>query len=123
MQIKCPICGKEYHYDRKICQDCEDYSIYSGFTEVGDKNCHKWNCSIFLGIETIAFRVSDTCDLINNLSPEPRNLTSNERKVYDWNTEPINSLNRKKVRPPRKLTLGDYSTIRKFRSDTSLLYE
>ncbi len=29
MSLKCPICGKEYYYDRKICHTCEDKSIDS----------------------------------------------------------------------------------------------
>ena len=29
MSLKCPICGKEYNHDRKICQTCEDKSIDS----------------------------------------------------------------------------------------------
>ena len=27
MSLKCPFCGKEYFYDSKICQTCEDQSI------------------------------------------------------------------------------------------------
>ncbi|MFX1457388.1 MAG: hypothetical protein ACFFDB_18635, partial [Promethearchaeota archaeon] len=123
MEIKCPICGKKYHYDRKICQECEDYSIYSGLAEDKKKTNHKWNCSIFLGIDTSAFKVSNTCELIKDLTPEPANLITKVRRIYDWNTEAINRINREIVSVPKKLTLGDYSMIKRYRSDASLLYE
>ena len=48
MTLKCPICGREYSYEGKICQDCEDYSTYSGLTEIESFEEHKWNCALFL---------------------------------------------------------------------------
>ncbi len=123
MEIKCPICGKKYHYDRKICQDCEDYSIYSGVAKIGDKNNHKWNCSVFLGIETLAFRASKFCDSIKNLTPEPNNFIINERKLYDWNSETASRFKRKKEGFPINIPPSNFSTIKKYGSDTSLVYE
>ena len=30
--LKCPICGKMYAYESKICTECEEYAIRSGLT-------------------------------------------------------------------------------------------
>ena len=63
MEIRCPICGKKYCYDRKICQDCEDYSINSGAADFEGNRNHKWNCSVFLEINSLAYKTSKFCDL------------------------------------------------------------
>ena len=120
MEIKCPICGKKYKYDRKICQDCENYSIYSGVAEIGNK---KWNCSVFLGIETMAFSTNKTFKSIKKLTLEPRNFITNERKSYDWKTKDVSRFKRKMENSSIRLPVNDFSTIKKYRSSASLLYE
>lgn len=123
MDIKCPICGKKYSYDRKICQECEDYSIYSGLTNFNGENQHKWNCSVFLGISSTAFKISKIIDLTKDLSPEPNNLAIHERETYEWNCEPNHHFYRKKETNYTPLTLGIFSTIIKNKTDSHLLFE
>ena len=90
MEIRCPICGKKYQYDRKICQECEDYSTYSGLADINQKKNHKWNCSVFLGFDSIAFKTSEICELTKNLTLEPNNFAIIEKELYDWNCETVN---------------------------------
>ncbi|MFX1324419.1 MAG: hypothetical protein ACFE8N_05650 [Promethearchaeota archaeon] len=123
MEIKCPICGKKYYYDSKICLECEDYSIYSGVSEHEGKLHHKWNCSIFLDIPSSAYKVSKVCDLTKDLSPEPNNLIIHERKFYDWNCESVSHSWGNVKKSSNSLTLGDFLTIMKSKSDSYLLYE
>lgn len=54
MALICIFCRKEYHHDRKICQLCEDYSIYSGLA-FSNENNGKWRCDKFLELNTIFF--------------------------------------------------------------------
>lgn len=123
MDIKCPICGKKYSYDRCICQECEDYSIYSGVTNFNSRNQHKWNCSVFLEISSTAFRSSNVNDLTKELSPEPNNLATYEREIYDWNCEPNHRIYRKKETIYTPLTLGVFSTIMKNKTESHLFFE
>ncbi|MFX0081867.1 MAG: hypothetical protein ACFE94_08950 [Candidatus Hodarchaeota archaeon] len=123
MEIKCPVCGKKYRYDSKICQECEDYSISSGLTDFGGRDNNKWNCSIFLGIDTIAFKTSKTCELIKDLTPEPNNFAIHERASYDWNCEPNNKLNLNSENIRKALTIKDFSTFMRSKKDSSLIYE
>jgi hypothetical protein len=130
MEIKCPICGKKYHYDRKICQECEDYSIYSGLADINNKKNHKWNCSIFLGCDTIAFKTSKTWELTKNLTPEPENFAIHEKELYDWNCETVNRSKGYKESSPMKQLLENFSAknknkigIVRSKSIASLIYE
>jgi hypothetical protein len=123
MEIRCPICGKKYSYDRKICQECEDYSIYSGVYDVDGKKYHKWNCSVFLKISSSAFKTSKIRELTKELSPEPNNLVIHEREIYDWNCEPNHHIYRKKETTYTPLTLGVFSTIMKNKTDSHLFFE
>ncbi len=124
MEIKCPVCGKKYHYDRKICQDCEDYSVYSGVADIGDKTNHKWNCSVFLGIDTTAFRKSRTSESIKDLTPEPESLAINERNLYDWNSEAVRRFKPKKESIPIVFPSKKFFTPNiKNKSNSSLFYE
>ncbi len=123
MEIKCPICGKKYHYDSKICQACEDYSIYSGITKSRYELDHKWNCSVFIGIETLAFKPTPIYELIKDLTPEPNNFITNKGKAYNWNSEFTSKYERELKSSSGSLTLGNFSIIKRDRSDASLLYE
>ncbi|MFX1479387.1 MAG: hypothetical protein ACFFCI_14740 [Promethearchaeota archaeon] len=123
MEIKCPICGKKYSYDRKICQECEDTSIYSSGADFINELEHKWNCSIFLDFKSIAFKPSKFCDLTRELSPEPNNLAIYEREPYNWNCDPSYQLFRKKEKPSTMLTIGDFSIHMRSKSNSHLFYE
>lgn len=121
MEIRCPICGKKYSYDSKICQECEDYSIYSNLCDIHDD--HKWNCSIFLTINSSAFKTSRIRDLTKELSPEPNNLVVHEREIYDWNCESTYKTYRNREDTFKPLTLGDFSMIMKNKTDSHLFFE
>lgn len=123
MEIKCPVCGKKYRYDSKICQECENYSIYSGITDFGSRDNHKWNCSIFLDINTIAFKSSKTCELIKDLTLEPNNYAIHEKESYNWNCESINRFNRNTENSRKTLTIKDFSMFMRIKKDSSLIYE
>jgi len=87
MSLKCPFCGKEYFHDRKICQTCEDKSINSGLVYNEDDKPQKWNCSKFLGIDTIAFgRRKHDRACIKNAS-EPKFSDFNPKLDYNWNCD------------------------------------
>ncbi len=123
MEIKCPVCGKKYKYDRKICQECEDYSIYSGLAKVDGKISHKWNCAVYLGLDTITFKTGKISELTQELSPEPINLAVEKRNFYYWNCESINQLCKKEKRSLSPVTLGDFSTHVRNKTNSSLFYE
>ena len=123
MEIKCPVCGKKYSYDREICQECEDYSIYSGVCDFEGKNHHKWNCSVFLDIKSIAFKTSKINELTKALSPEPNNLVIHERELYDWNCESSYQIYRNRENTFKPLTLRDFSTLMKYKTDSHLFFE
>ncbi|MFW9880017.1 MAG: hypothetical protein ACFFG0_43640 [Candidatus Thorarchaeota archaeon] len=123
MELKCPVCGKKYRHDSKICHECEDHSIYSGLTDIGDRDNHKWNCSIFLDIDTIAFKSSKIRELIKDLTPEPNNFAIHENTSYDWNCKPINKSKLDTKNIQNTLTIKDFSTFMKSKKYSSLIYE
>ena len=123
MEIKCPICGKKYCYDSKICQECEDYSINSGVADFEGIRNHRWNCSVFLEIRSMAYKTRNLCDLTKELSPEPRNLVIEERESYDWNCDPIHRLIKKKEKPLAMLTIGDFYIDTRSKANSHLFYE
>jgi hypothetical protein len=123
MEIRCLICGKKYCYDRKICQDCEEYSINSGVADFEGNRNHKWNCSVFLEIKSVAYKSKNFCDLTKDLSPEPKNLEIDERESYDWNCDSANRLYRKTEESLPKITIGDFYTHMRSKVNSHLFYE
>jgi len=122
MVIRCPICGKKYSYDRMICQDCEDYSNYSGVCEIGDKTRYKWNCSAFLTIKSSAFKSNKVHELMKEPSPEPNNLTIQKREKHNWNCESNYQIYRNRKESFKPLILGDYFLM-KNKTDSHLFFE
>jgi uncharacterized OB-fold protein len=51
MSLKCPICGKEYLHDRRVCYRCEEIAINSGLNSVEKK----WRCDNFLESSRLVF--------------------------------------------------------------------
>ena len=51
MSLKCPICGKEYLHDRKVCHKCEESAVDSGLNAIEKR----WSCDNFLESRSIAF--------------------------------------------------------------------
>lgn len=123
MEIRCPICGKKYSYDRVICQECEDYSIYSGVCEIDNKALHKWNCSAFLTITSSAFKTNKVRELMKELSPEPNNLAIQKREKHNWNCEPNYQIYRNGKESFKPLILGDYFALIKNKTESHLFFE
>jgi len=87
MSLNCPICGKKYFYDRKICQECEDSSIYSGLiTTYGDgEEIQKWNCGIFLEDTNSVFGKRKSFDSYFNIASTPKTLREKNQSKNAWN--------------------------------------
>lgn len=87
MSLICPICGKKYFHDRKICQTCESKSIYSGLTDKEGNANQKWNCGVFLGFDTFAFSKQKVSDRYIKISSEPKFSDFKLKKEQCWNCE------------------------------------
>lgn len=87
MSLTCPICGKKYSHDRKICQTCEEKSIYSGLTNKDNEKVEKWNCGIFLELDTLTFGKRKLDDAYIKIASEPRFTDFKHRKDYYWNCD------------------------------------
>ncbi|MFX1329342.1 MAG: hypothetical protein ACFE91_14530 [Promethearchaeota archaeon] len=87
MPLKCPICGKEYFYDRKICQICENISLYSGLIDNDEIKSQKWNCGIFLEFDTLAFGKHKPNDTYIKIASEPKFSDFKPKKEYVWNCD------------------------------------
>jgi hypothetical protein len=55
MRLECPICGRLYDYESKICKECEDEAIKSQLININPTLGEKWNCAIFLDESNCAF--------------------------------------------------------------------
>ena len=44
MLVKCPNCGIEYSYGRRICQICKDHPLYHVKIFMEEISCYAWNC-------------------------------------------------------------------------------
>lgn len=89
MPLKCPICGKEYFHDRKICKVCESKSIYSGLAITDENTSQKWNCGIFLEFDTLAFGKHKPNDAYIKIASEPKFSDFKPKKEYTWNCNSI----------------------------------
>ncbi len=54
MSLRCHSCGEEYHYDMKICPNCEDDAVNSGLISF-DGLSNNWRCDIFLEVNSLTF--------------------------------------------------------------------
>ena len=91
MFLKCPICGEEYSYDRKICQRCENHSIISGLTSLDTNKHNKWNCGIFLNKMNNPFGKS--FDSYVKIASEPKVFNFNKSEEFEWNCDSIKNFN------------------------------
>ncbi len=85
MSLNCPICGKEYFYDRKICQECEDSSIYSGLITTYEEEIQKWNCGIFLEENNSVFGKRKHFSSYINITSIPKTRREKNRELNAWN--------------------------------------
>jgi len=87
MSLICPICGKKYFYDRKICQTCESKTIYSGLTVKEGNATQKWNCGVFLGFDTLTFGKQRASDRYIKINSEPKFSDFKPIKESYWNCD------------------------------------
>ncbi|MFX1354393.1 MAG: hypothetical protein ACFE8V_12090 [Promethearchaeota archaeon] len=91
--IKCPVCGKTYSYESKICIECEDYLKYSGLSNLVEKNpfknrgFYKWNCAVFLGEDNCVFASKKLLKTYMEITTEPSSLRIASARNYGWNCE------------------------------------
>ena len=85
MSLNCPICGKKYYHDRKICQECEDSSIYSGLITSYGEETQKWNCGIFLEDNNSVFGKRKSYDSYINIASTPKTLREKNQSINAWN--------------------------------------
>ena len=55
MRLECPICGRLYDYESKICKECEDEARMSQLAQINPSLGEKWNCAIFLDDSNCTF--------------------------------------------------------------------
>ena len=85
MSLKCPICGREYDHDSKICLTCESKSITSGLISNDKIVSEKWNCGIFLECDIIAFGKRKPDEPYYKIASEPKYYDCKPRKENPWN--------------------------------------
>jgi len=130
MSLICPICGKKYFHDRKICQTCENKSIYSGLTVKEGNATQKWNCGVFLGFDTLAFGKQKVSDRYIKINSEPKFSDFKPKKEQCWNCESeirfrdfyILKSGVSRLRNYRNLPNNDLGILRK-EVNNSILYE
>ena len=86
MSLKCPICGKEYYYDSKICQACEDESNNSGLLYTFKKS-KNWNCGLFLEFENLTFDHQKPDEVYIKIASEPKFSDYKPKVEYIWNCD------------------------------------
>ena len=80
MSLKCPFCRKEYYYDQKICQECENKSILS-------INIPKDYTYIHYE-RTSAFRSRKPDGSYVKIDSEPKFSDFKSKLDYNWNCNP-----------------------------------
>ncbi len=127
MSLKCPVCQKEFNYESKICQECEDYSIYSGLINKGGTNIQKWNCGVFLGFNSSAFKNTKIYDSSVKIISELKKMDTKKQKIKYWNYDikkgnnPYTNKELSKKFDP--ISLVDEFTINKKKFNNSLIFE
>lgn len=85
MSLKCPICGREYDHDSKICLICESKSITSGLISSDKIVSQKWNCGNFLECDGLAFGKRKSDEPYYKIASEPKYYNCKPRKENPWN--------------------------------------
>jgi hypothetical protein len=67
MALKCPLCGKTYHYESKICQECLNYKEYSKNLSKYMNDGIKLTCASFLSEKDRIFRSNPPKDIISEV--------------------------------------------------------
>ncbi|MFX1234286.1 MAG: hypothetical protein ACFFBY_06945 [Promethearchaeota archaeon] len=93
--LKCPICGRKYSYESKICLECEDYLKYSGLSnsmegvKFRSSEFYKWNCAVFLSNDNYVFASKRLPKKYMEITTEPSSLRIASARNYGWNCETI----------------------------------
>lgn len=85
MLVKCPSCGIEYSYGRKICHICKDHTLYHGTIFLEEISCHAWNCDFAPMLSETKIRRLDSLNLKSISNSDYNDLKSEERTCYNWN--------------------------------------
>jgi len=121
MSLNCPICGKDYFHDRKICQECEDSSIYSGLIATQGEENQKWNCGIFLEGNNSVFGKNKPFDSYVNIASTPKTRREKNREINAWNCNTANANN--KVSERETILLNQQSVNEKNESQKLMAFE
>ncbi|MFX0043761.1 MAG: hypothetical protein ACFE8L_12690 [Candidatus Hodarchaeota archaeon] len=122
MPLKCPICGKEYFYEAKICQSCNNYSINSNLITNDPNKRYKWNCNYFFDDQRGIFSNCKSIRTQIKLIPEPKDMRITLPQLFEWNCDisKYDSKVEKKARIPLVYIELD---IDKERENSYLIYE
>lgn len=122
MPLKCPICGKEYFYDAKICQSCENYSINSKLINIAPNKRYKWNCNYFFDDKRGIFSVCKSIRTQIKLLPEPKDMRIILPQSYEWNCDASNYDFKDEMKTKIPLVYIELD-IDKERENSHLIYE
>lgn len=134
--LKCPICGREYSYESKICKECENYLKESGLAktieDMGYRGelSHNWNCAVFLRDDSFIFTTKRLLKMYAEITSEPFNLRITPAKNYEWNSQTATrfrsciekSFAESKITADPKL-IDDIMKVVAKKSDSLLIYE
>jgi len=122
MPLKCPICGKEYYYEAKICPDCNNYSNNSNLMSSDPNERYKWNCNYFFDDQRGIFSICKSIRTQIKLIPEPKDMRITLPHLYEWNCGIDN--NESKVETKARIPLVYIELdIDKERENSHLIYE
>jgi len=122
MPLKCPICGKEYFYDAKICQSCANYSINSSSINDDPSKKYNWNCNYFFDDKRGIFSTCKSIRTQMKLMPEPKDIRINLPQFYEWNCHVSNYDSKVEVKTRIPLVYIELD-IDKERDNSHLIYE
>jgi hypothetical protein len=87
MLVKCPSCGIEYSYGRKICHICKDHTLYHGKIFMEEVSYHVWNCNFVPKLGDTNNRRLDSLNFKTITNKNNNDFRIEERTPYDWNCD------------------------------------
>jgi len=118
MRLECPICGKEYDYESKICKECEDYAAYSQSALKDTTFGEKWNCAMFLDQPNCAFGRRSIDKIPQKTAVELFEFKIGQATYYSWNVGL-----KKKQRGHVERPLINYETVEALKLDEVLSFD
>ena len=83
--LRCPVCGKEYGYENKICLECEAQSLHSLSLIKPNIKGILWNCGIFLESTNVIFGRRKIDEYGWKDPVESYEFNTTKRRNYNWN--------------------------------------